>query len=363
VLFFLILPLSYIFFIFILLKGWKRLATFQTTSHLNVSIIIPFRNESNSLRNLVGALERLEFDRGAFEVIFIDDHSEDNSADLLKNIKVPHKILSLQEHEKGKKTAVMKGIAHSSYGIIVFTDADCTFSPLWLKCLIAPFADNNVRMVLGGVILEGRNHFLSAFEQLEFASLVTSGAAFCGLGKPLYGNSANLAFRKSVLGEFENPFNSEKSSGDDVFLIHNIKRKFPAAIVFQKSEESYVRTDSTKTLGQFFQQRIRWGAKSSSYKDPMTISVSIFVLLFNGLSVLMLLLSPFCSGLFFIFAITYAIKTSFDAMFFYKAKNLIGEKKLLWHIVYFQFIYILYISIIGIASVFIKPTWKGRKIT
>lgn len=362
VIFLLVIPLSYVLFFFLLIKGWNKLYYTHITSNKTVSILIPFRNESDSLTDLIKSLNSLEYEPANLEIIFIDDHSDDNSSLIIKNIKWNHKIIHLEADVFGKKNAVTTGLKNAANEIIVCTDADCTFSPEWLHGLLSPFKNENIKIVLGGVVLSGEHHILSAFEKIEFISLVAAGASFCGLGHPIYGNGANLAFCKSAVKELDNPFNAKKSSGDDVFLIHSIKKKYHNAIAFTQHPNSIVRAKSTKTLSEFIRQRIRWASKSASYTDSDAVSLSIYILLFNLALTILLVGSFFCSCLFYTFVITYVTKTLLDLIFFMKIDHLLGTKKYLKHIFYFQMIYMIYITIIGTSSLLITPSWKGRKI-
>ena len=102
---------------------------------------------------------------------------------------------------------------------------------------------------------------------MEFASLIGSGAGAIGSGNAIFCNGANMAYKKEVFLEVNTYKNDNAASGDDVFLLHSIKQRYPDGIVFAKDKNAIVNTNALDTLSTFINQRKRWTAKSSSYTD------------------------------------------------------------------------------------------------
>ena len=90
-----------------------------------------------------------------------------------------------------------------------------------------------------------------------------------------------MAYRKDVFFEVNNFESDDITSGDDVFILHSVKSKYPNSITFSKDENAIVTTDSVQTLSSFINQRKRWTAKSSGYKDFASIYASYLVLFVN----------------------------------------------------------------------------------
>ena len=65
-----------------------------------------------------------------------------------------------------------------------------------------------------------------------------------------------MAYRKNVFLELNNYGENNIASGDDVFLLHSIKRKYNNSIVFVKDEDAIVTTDSVQYFSSFINQRI-----------------------------------------------------------------------------------------------------------
>ncbi len=102
----------------------------------------------------------------------------------------------MKKDENGKKAAVLKGVQHAAFNLIVFTDADCTMEDNWLSSIAAIYSQQNADMIIGLVDMEVKPGLFNRFQEIEFLSLVASGAAAAAGGRPIYCNAANLAFQK-----------------------------------------------------------------------------------------------------------------------------------------------------------------------
>ncbi len=90
----------------------------------SISVIIPNRNGAATIGKCVmAALASRHHD---FEVIVVDDGSEDNSAEVIKGL--PCRLIRLAEHG-GAAKARNTGARHSRGDVLFFTDADCLLQP------------------------------------------------------------------------------------------------------------------------------------------------------------------------------------------------------------------------------------------
>src|SRR5690606_6325121 len=94
--------------------GWlkqQKKTTFQQINHPQhkISVVIAFRNESNNIITCLSALEKQLYNNTLFEVILINDHSEDNSVEQIETYKTTSKLSIQLLHlisEHGKKAAL-----------------------------------------------------------------------------------------------------------------------------------------------------------------------------------------------------------------------------------------------------------------
>ena len=114
-----------------------------------VSVLIPARNEETTLPHLLSALERQSL--RPLEVIVIDDHSSDRTAEVARAAaaQLPIRVLQpppLTEGWCGKTWALHHGVQASSGEVLMFLDADTEPGPDCLESLLAQ------QQTLGGLV-------------------------------------------------------------------------------------------------------------------------------------------------------------------------------------------------------------------
>jgi polyisoprenyl-phosphate glycosyltransferase len=98
----------------------------------DLSIVIPVFNSATSLESLVEKIESsLNPANYSFEVIFVDDCSEDDSSSSLNSILKKYHNITVIELRKnfGQDNAIMAGLEHASGAKIVIMDDDLQHNP------------------------------------------------------------------------------------------------------------------------------------------------------------------------------------------------------------------------------------------
>ena len=191
-----------------------------------ISIVVAFRNEEQHLPKLLDSITSLNYPKEFFEVVFIDDHSEDDGPDLIKNwlqhVSIKGKCMKMEQPKSGKKEAQANAIAAARNNIIACTDADCELPNNWLQAVNHSFSNDSIALAFGPVTIDGEVH---PKQKLEFDALIASTMAMLRLQWPVMGNGANMAFKKEVFEQQQGKLASVKSaSGDDVFLLQQVAR-------------------------------------------------------------------------------------------------------------------------------------------
>lgn len=330
-----------------------------------ISIIIPFKNESKNIILNLKSIENLDYDTNKYEVIYVDDNSDDNSLELLeKNIKNNNiKVIKLKDIKlSGKKNAVKYGIENSKGSIIFTTDSDCIIPKDWLKNTISKF-DKETAFISGIVKFEDSNSFWKKLQQLEFAGLVLVGGGLINAGFPTICNAANLAFRKSIfyeVGGYEG--NLEHASGDDEFLMQKISKlnKYKIKFLFDKS--TLVVTKANNTLKDFINQRTRWASKGLYYKNPFLIlfliSIYLFFLCFPILFIYGLLVNKI-NFLYLLFILV--IKIILEILILRKGEAILFNKLSFILVLIAEIMHIPYIIFAGFYGTVGNFTWKNIK--
>ncbi|MEM7038037.1 MAG: glycosyltransferase, partial [Bacteroidota bacterium] len=211
-----------------------------------VSVIVPARNEAANIAACVKAVMAQDYPAARFELIVVNDHSEDATRDLAEEaagIAGNFRVLDLEKAQgvAYKKAAVAAGIAAAKGEIILTTDADCTMGPGWISAMVAQFRPE-VGMVSGPVLLESETTF-GHFQALEFMGLIAVGAGAIEAGTPNMCNGANLAYRKAVFEEVGGFAGIDHiASGDDELLMHKIAAETNYIGAFAKCSGAVVRT-------------------------------------------------------------------------------------------------------------------------
>ncbi len=279
-----------LYFIFSIPLGLYLLLFFRAGSSLyrnpllsdnfqgKIAVLIPFKNEWQHLPRLIECLNKQSI-RNHIQWIFIDDFSSDGGFDFLKNHPSQNIKLIQNRGKAGKKHALSEAIVNCDADVFVCTDADCLPSENWLAQLSAVFCNPDIQMNCGLVLPSNTNKDY-IFGIIEFISLIASTHAFAHLGMPFMCNGASLAFRKTAF-ESVGGYNENQNiaSGDDVFLLHKIKKAFGTkSISYTSSVGSEVYTEMPKAYKDFLVQRSRWGGKASHYQDSFALFMAILVL-------------------------------------------------------------------------------------
>ena len=344
----------------------KRFDEKTATHSTKFSIIIPFRNETENLPKLLKSLDKLDYPKNLFEVILIDDDSSDNSVELIMRLSMSTQldfkiIKSRRQSNSPKKDAISTAINIANYDWIVTTDADCLVPEKWLNTYDAFIKTKAPKMVIAPVTYHARNAFLDQFQLLDFMSLQGATIAGFGLRSPFLSNGANMAYSKELfisLNGFDG--NDNIASGDDIFLLEKATRLHKKQVGYLKSKNVIVTTNPQSTLTSLIQQRVRWAAKASAYKNSFGKLVGLIVLLMNAtlITAFILILIGELSLLYFSVLLT--IKLIADYLLIYKIAHFFNQKRVLKFYLISSLIYPLFSVFIAVYAMFFDFKWKGR---
>lgn len=345
-----------------------------------VSVVIPFRNEKDSLNALLNSCEEvLEETQKEHDVefIFVNDHSTDGGEeDMLKHSlfqKENVKLINLQE-TTGKKAAIKIGIQESKYDWIWQIDADTSFKKYTLLTMIR-LLSYKVKMILGPVDviekpneLEGKQvkkpYFLEAYQQIENVLLQWVTGVTAMINMPALANGANLLYeKKAFLNYQENKLGEEFESGDDMFLMTDIKLNYGgSAIRYCKHPDAIVKTYTKDTWGELYDQKSRWLGKMAS--DKLKVSWILKIVFF------IVFLIPYI--LIFSFLLSYIsikgliglllFKAVFEMFCFSIIQSLFKKEKISLRFPFFMIIYpFSLIKLLKYAKTQ-QVNWKGRTL-
>lgn len=371
---FIIISITLVYLVLIgsFIIGFDRVKTFEL-SFLNpkthFTIIIPFRNEEKSLPALLTSISALNYPKDYFEIIFVDDDSDDHSVRFLNahllqtenqlaNIKV---IKNIRSSNSPKKDAITLAISEAKNDWIVTTDADSILPTYWLDSFDEFIQKEQPDMIVAPVTYANVNGFLQNFQLLDVLSLQGATIGGFGIKKRFLCNGANLAYKKQLfktLNGFQG--NSEIASGDDVFLLEKASLIKTSNVAYLKCKHTIVCSSALTSRKELIEQRVRWAAKSSAYKNLFGKLAGFIILVQNALLICCLallgigILTP--KALLYIFI----IKFSIDLFLIHKSAEFFDQKNHLKHYLLASLYYPFFSVYVAFIAVFKGYKWKGR---
>ena len=119
----------------------------------DVSLIVPTRNRAHILRQSLPRLLRQESGRFTYEVIVVDDGSEDDTGDVLRDCRHDSLVVIRMERHQARAAARNRAVAAARGAILLFLDDDCFVGGDFVACH-ADRHENRSSVVVTGPIVE-----------------------------------------------------------------------------------------------------------------------------------------------------------------------------------------------------------------
>ncbi len=341
-----------------------------------ISIVIAARNEEPTITSCLEQLTRQTYPSQSYEIIVVDDGSEDATASLVtacerrshKEHGASVKLLKTEgsAHSGSKKAALGLGIESARGEIIATTDADCHVSETWLRD-VADCYTPEVGMVVGFSQIQPPGQLkglLQGWEGVDFHCLMLGALGSVRMGRPMAASGQNLSFRRQAFIEVGGYSTiRHRVSGDDVLLLQLIRRTGRWNIAFATAKGSFVVHPPAPGISALLSKRTRW-ASNAPYQlrmDPFffiylcaTFAMSLLLMATSLLAIagLMYPLWPFAC---------WTAKLLSEASLVRAGTSLFGRRDLwryfpLWTLT--QPIYLLVVGVLGSVGRF---SWKGQQ--
>ncbi|MEQ9188179.1 MAG: glycosyltransferase [Cryomorphaceae bacterium] len=352
--------IGFLFWIHKKIKPFSEEGEIITTFDERVQVLIAFRNEAENLEACLLHLNASKGFQNKLSVLMVDDHSDDQSLEVIKASARHCSNLSIEilpSQGKGKKAALLTGVAHVKEGWIFLTDADCFVRPTTIGSLHSAAVRSDADAVFGPVLYKVGRFWdrLLAYENLNTQ---TVSEAFVSIGKPTMVNGGNMLLHTSLLPVYLQSLKNGRTSGDDVFFAQALdKVQFSGAY----SEVSAVDTRAPENFKALIQQRIRWASKYPAYRGVMLRMLPAFIFLLNALFVTIwfawITASSWLNVWLLLLVLKWLIEFSFHHYWFkkyaFRAPILDG--------LILSALFPIYFLWVGMASLVLKRfQWKGR---
>jgi biofilm PGA synthesis N-glycosyltransferase PgaC len=329
----------------------------EEEKEISIVVIVPFRNEARHLPELLHDLSEQTM---ACPIVFVDDHSEDQSKSIIENYLNHHPHWHcLDAVGEGKKAAIRTAIVSTPATYLITLDADVHVSKRWFEELSDFLIRVKPILAVLPVKLVNDHSVLGRLQSAEWnmISALTAGSALAG--EAVLCNGAHLAFHRDLVTETL-PSEHSVSSGDDMFLLEKAKRIGP--VYYYWTDGLSVSTQGASSWRTFFTQRIRWAGKVRRLKDRHIVGFGIRTLLVQTFQLLLpLYLWYYPEMIWFALGWVY-IKWSAELGFTYNYCRVVNMRWSFissWVVV---IVYPLYSILVAAISVVYRPKWKGRTI-
>jgi cellulose synthase/poly-beta-1,6-N-acetylglucosamine synthase-like glycosyltransferase len=333
------------------------------------SIIIAARNEEDNIGACLRSILNQTVTRDRFEVIVVDDRSEDRTASIVDEfIKsgAPVRLFSVKEVPPGivpKKNAISIAAKAARNEILVFTDADCIVLPSWLATIEKHCAPDTgfLQGITTYFEVTGMNPLFFGLQAVDFLSHGVVAAAGIGAGIPINSNANNMIIRKEVFFELGGFSNGQEKivSADDDLLLQSVWRSKKWKVAFMADPDGAVTTKPTMTIQGVFDQRKRWGSNTAHY-SPVQVLFLSGIFLFYCMIASQLVLSVFNLNALYIFCTLSGIKIVGELCLMLPGSVLFRRRELQKYLLPASLLQLPVVVSAVIFGVFGTFSWKGQ---
>lgn len=268
--FFVTVCIQSVYYLFIFSKFAFAKEDKPTLKNIPVSVIVCAKNEAENLAILIPKL--LEQNYKEFEIVLINDASNDDSLEIMESFKENHsniKIVNIVNNETfwgNKKYALTLGIKAASHDFLLFTDADCVpNSKHWITSMCSHFTNSKSIVIGYGAYTTQSKSFLNKLIRFETLLTAIQYFSYAKIGLPYMAVGRNLAYRKDIFFK-TNGFISHLKirSGDDDLFVNEVATNKNTSICFAK--KSFTISQPKDTFKEWFNQKRRHVSTANHYK-------------------------------------------------------------------------------------------------
>lgn len=256
--FFMLLLFRYLLIlIFSLLFHFRYQKEFSKDNLKKVSILIPVYNEEKLLATVISALLNLDYPKEKYEIIIVDDGSQDNSCEVVYQFLEKErtvKIKFFRQENQGKAKALNRAFAESEGEIIACIDSDCVLTKDSLLFGVRHFQDEKVGAVAGNVKIWNQDKIFTKLQALEYLE----GLNFTRQALSFF-NKVNIVpgaigfFRREVLEEV-GLYNGNVYAEDCDLTLRILKAGYK--VIYEPKAVAY--TEAPENIYCLLTQRYRW---------------------------------------------------------------------------------------------------------
>lgn len=351
-----------IVFVFLQIGLWKSdSANIVADYSPNVTVIVAARNEEENIAVCLDSLVKLDYPVDKLEIIVISDHSTDKTYSIIEGYMQKYSFVkgfearAEQGNLRGKTNALTQAIEFSSGEILMFTDADCTVSPDWVRQTIKYFDEETG--IVGGYTNLKANNIFEGIQSLDWLVLFSISSGTAGWKIPLTAIGNNISVRKEAYEQAGGYYAIPFSVTEDYALVRQILSKTKFQLKFPLLPGATISSKACSSIKQLYRQKKRW-AVGGLDMIPHGLVLFSFTWMFS----LSLLAGIFTAHSSFLLG-TVASKLCIDFSYLFRLSKKVQKIQLLKYIFIFEAYFILYVLLIPFVALLSKKIiWKERHL-
>lgn len=225
-----------------------------------VSVVIAAYNEEKVICMTIDSI--LESNYRNFEIVLVNDGSNDDTSNLVKEKYRTNQMVKVVDKENGGKASSLNlGFRVSSGEIIIALDADTIIDPDAIPLLVSHFKDEKVAAVSGNVKVGNIHNMITKWQHIEYVvGFNLERRAFSMLNCVTVVPGALGAWRKDIVARYG--YFKEDTLAEDTDMTLNILKNgykdMSSGYKIKFEEKAYAYTESPADIRSLLKQRYRW---------------------------------------------------------------------------------------------------------
>ena len=333
------------------------------TDFPSVSVLVPARNEQDNLKRCLKSLLNQDYS-GPFEILFIDDLSEDRTHELACEIAVRDERLRVFQLDSnnlkdlpGKQRALAQLSTSAGGRILLFCDADMEMPAGWIQGMVSALKYYRVDLINGTTCPSYKTLF-QAFQALDWLIAQAGMAAASRMNMAFTAMGNNMAITRQAYEHTGGYAAIRPSITEDYALFRAAQKKGYRLIHLYKPTVLGI-TEPAATYTEWFQQHLRW--VTGFHQLPLIQRIPSYLNLgFIPLFALGFFLFPSGNLVRLILLCLYLLRFLFMVFSLIKVQQF----RLIFFLPLFELLYPFAYSILFLLKPFSgKVAWKGRDFT
>ena len=228
-----------------------------------ISVVVPVYNSEQYLPKVIESLQDQDYPADQYELIFVDNGSQDRSLDILG---AASGIRVLQEAQPGPYAARNTAFREARGEIVAFTDSDCYPVKGWLSFIDRAMTEKNALVVLGPRVPVDASKSLRLLCQYE--NTKTQMVYDAEKGDLYYGYTNNMAIHRKAL-ERIGPFIQRQRGSDTIFVRQLVEEVGCDRLIFDP--DMTVRHAEMRDLKTYYDKVSTYASSRHAYRHIMPV--------------------------------------------------------------------------------------------